>query len=208
VVIGYRPDGIHELAGRPRKWRKITGPGLFGWHNNCAYDSKHKALIVFGTNRLSNDVVVYRPATGEHRKMPTPGTRPPPDQHNPMAFEPRIGRTVVIVDRVLPAPGATEKQKRAAPRQAEVWLYDLGADAWRRVPAATLPFGCEMNYNLEYDPHHRALLLVTGNYRRPTTVWALRIELRSAHPGSHPHLPQQVLGAQCRPMRVKMERDG
>jgi len=177
VAIGYRPDGVYELAGEPRAWRKITGPGLFGWHNNCAYDARHKALIVFGTNQLSNDVVVYRPATKEHRKMPTPGVRPPADQHTPMAFEPRIGRTVVIVDRTLDSPGAEGTPKGPAKRQAEVWLYDLGADAWRQEPSATLSFGCEMNYNLEYDPHHKVLLLVTGGYGRPTAVRALRIEL-------------------------------
>ena len=94
-----------------------------------------------------------------------------------MAFEPRIGRTVVVVDRVLAPPGATAEQKRKAERQAEVWLYDLGADAWRQVASATLPFGCEMNYNLEYDPHHKVLLLVTGGYGQPTAVRALRIEL-------------------------------
>jgi hypothetical protein len=175
VIIGYRPDGIYELAGRPRRWRKITGPGLTGWHNNCVYDSKHKALVAFGTNKLSNDIIAYWPATKRHRRMPTAGPRPPADQHNPMAFDPRIGKTVVVVDRVLAGAraGAAKKGKPAA--QAEVWLYDLGADAWRQVPTATLPMGCGMNYNMGYDPRHRVLLLVTGDYRQPTTVWALRI---------------------------------
>jgi len=183
VVIGYRPDGVYELAGKPRAWKKVTGPGLFGWHNHCAYDSKHKALVVFGTNQLSSDVVVYRPATREHRKMPTPHRRPPADQHAPMAFDPRAGRTVVIVDRVLAPPGATKDQKQKAKRQAEVWLYDLGADAWEPVPTATLPFGCDMNYNLAYDPHHRVLLLVTGTYGRPTAVRALRVRPSAAARG-------------------------
>jgi hypothetical protein len=120
-------------------------------------------------------VVVYRPATREHRKMPTPGPRPPADQHNPMAFDLALGRTVVVVDRVMASPKATNAERRKAPRRAEVWLYDLGADAWQHVPSATLPFGCEMNYNMEYDPGHRVLLLVTGGYGRPTAVWALRV---------------------------------
>ena len=54
------------------------------------------------------------------------------------------------------------------------------------MPTATLPAGCGMNYNLEYDPHHRVLLLVTGTYGQPTTVWALRVEpgsLREAASG-------------------------
>jgi hypothetical protein len=177
VIIGYRSEGIHELGGGPRTWKRITGPGLFTWHNNCVYDAKHKALVVFGTSGDSNDVVVYRPATGEHRKMPTPGVRPPADQHNPMAFEPRIGRTAVVVDRVHAPADATRAQRAKAGRTAELWLYDLGKDAWQQVPTAALPFGCGMNYNMEYDPYHRVLLLVTGGYGQPTTVWALRVEL-------------------------------
>ena len=185
AIIGYRATGIYELAGRPRAWKQLAKRGLFGYHNNCVYDSKHQALVVFGTNTNSNDVVVYRPATGEHRKMPTPGLRPPADQHNPMAFEPVIGRTVVIVDRAVAPAGAAK-----AKHQAEVWLYDLGADAWRQVPSATLacpelvegPFGCGMNYNMEYDPRHKVLLLVTGGYGQPTTVRALRVDLTKLPP--------------------------
>ena len=57
-------------------------------------------------------------------------------------------------------------------KSAETWLYDLARDAWTHLPAATLPVACGMNYNLEYDPVHRCLLLVTGPQ---TTVWALRL---------------------------------
>lgn len=50
VVVAVRPDGIHELAGTPRTWRKVVDHGFFGWHTNCAYDAKHKAVVVFGSN--------------------------------------------------------------------------------------------------------------------------------------------------------------
>ena len=169
VIIGYRPDGIFELGGEPREWKKVAPGGFFGWHTNAAYDAKNKALVVFGSNENSNDIVVYRPATGDHRRMPTPGARPPKDQHCPMCFDPGSGRVVVVVDRKL-----DDRGKKA---QAETWLYDLAADAWTPLPAATLPFGCGMNYNLEYDPNHEACLLVTGTYGQPTAVWALRVDL-------------------------------
>jgi hypothetical protein len=32
-----------------------------------------------------------------------------------------------------------------------------------------------MNYNMGYDPNHECLLLVTGGYRQPTAVWALKV---------------------------------
>jgi hypothetical protein len=98
--------------------------------------------------------------------MPTPGRRPPKDQHNPMAFDPAIGKTVVVVDR------SVEDGSRTV---AETWLYDLGKDSWSQLTTATLPFGCGMNYNMEYDPNDECLLLATGGYRQQTAVWALKV---------------------------------
>jgi len=167
VVLGYRADGIYELSGEPRSWKRLTKKVfLRGYHNNCAYDAKHRALVVFGTSNHKNDVEVYFPATGKHHLMPTPGSRPPKDQHTPMAFHAGIGKTVVVVDRQFD-DGKTV---------AETWLYDLEQDVWTQVTTATLPFGCGMNYNLEYDSHSDQLLLVTGGDSGPTTVWALKIE--------------------------------
>lgn len=166
VVLGYRPDGIYELAGRPRTWKRLTKKVfLGGWHSNCVYDSKSRALVVFGTNTNSNDIEVFYPATGTHQIMPTKGVRPPKDQHNPMTFHPGIGKMVVIVDHKL-----DEKQT-----VAETWLYDLGEDSWSQLTTATLPLACGMNYNLEYDSRRDQLLLVTGGFRQPTAVWALRV---------------------------------
>ena len=94
--------------------------------------------------------------------------RPPKDQHNPMEFEPNIGQTVIVVDRQL------ENKKM----QAETWLYDSGNDQWTQIKTATLPFACGMNYNMEYDPNHKVLLLVTGGKGEGNTkVWALKINL-------------------------------
>ncbi|MEE8334216.1 MAG: hypothetical protein V3R85_10235 [Alphaproteobacteria bacterium] len=169
VVIGYRNNGIYELGGKTRSWRRVKKKGLFGWHNNAVYDSRHKALVVFGTNRNSNAIVVYRPDTGEHQMMRTPRPRPPRDQHAPMAYHPIIDRTVVLVDfkpSWLKQPYWT----------THTWLYDLGKDAWTPAKSALLPFPAGMNYNMAYDPGHELLLLVANRPNRPTTVWALRLK--------------------------------
>lgn len=171
VMIGYRSDGLWELSGKPRKWKRLTEKAfLAGWHQNAVYDSREKAVVVFGMQDNANDVEVYRIASKEHRLMPTPGERPPKDQHNPMAYVPGIARTVVIVDR------KTESDDGRMSTRAECWLYDLATDRWERIESATLPFGCGMNYTMEYDPRHDCVLLVTGTTsgRSPTTVWALR----------------------------------
>ena len=113
----------------------------------------------------------FSAATKRHLKMKTPGERPPAAQHNPMAFHTGIAKTVVLVDR---APGNTPIPDLNEMR-AETWLYDLGIDEWTQVRSATLPFGCGMNYNMEYDPVHNLLLLVANAPGQPTAVWALRL---------------------------------
>jgi len=170
VIVGYRPDGIYELGGTPRTWRRVVPKGFFGWHTNAVYDSVNKAVLVFGSNENSNDVVVYRPATGEHRKMPTPGVRPPKDQHSPMCFDPVSARLVIVVDRSLDS----------GVKRAETWLYDLAEDAWSQLPEATLPFALGMNYTMEYDPGHNVCLLVATvptDRGSETAVLALRVAL-------------------------------
>lgn len=171
VIIGYKSAGVFELDLRSSAWKQVAPKGLMGYHNNAVYDSRYKALVVFGSSESSNDVVVYEPATTRHLKMKTPGKRPPADQHNPMAFHAGIAKTAVLVDRAptdRPTPELREMQ-------AETWLYDLGKDAWTQVESATLPFGCGMNYNMEYDPLHNLLFLVASAPDKPTAVWALRL---------------------------------
>jgi hypothetical protein len=166
VVLGYLDDGVYALSPADGKWRKIAGGGLLGWGNNAAFDSQNDALIVYGSHRGGNDIVAYEPATGLHRRMPTPGKRPPGGTYVPMAFHPGIGRTVVLVQR---PPG------RDAPSgTTETWQYDYSRDAWTRLERADLPFAIDMNYNLEYDPDHDLLLLVaTPPDASLPAVWAL-----------------------------------
>lgn len=173
VVIAYGGPGLLELGGEPRQWTQVDSKSLCGIHNNAVYDSRNKAFVSFGSWGNSDDVIVYRPAGAgggkEHRKMPTPGLRPPPDQHNPMCFHAGLGKVVVVVDRAA----AGEKPDKAT--SAETWLYDVAADAWTQLPTATLPFACSMNYNLHYDPRHEACVLVVGQYGHPTTVYGLKL---------------------------------
>ena len=172
VIVGYG-DGVWELGGEPRTWKKVFAKALCGWHNNAVYDSKHKAVLVFGSNENSNDLIVYRAETREHRKMPTPGLRPPKDQHTPMCFDPSTGRTVVLVDR-LSGDGSTDAGT------TETWLYDLATDSWQQLRKAKLSFTCGMNYNFHYDPANKACLLVAdvpSGSSRNVTVFALNIDL-------------------------------
>ncbi|MDH3315936.1 MAG: hypothetical protein OER43_09245 [Gammaproteobacteria bacterium] len=171
VIIGYKSVGVFELDLHSSGWKQVAPKGLLGYSNNAVYDSHHRALVVFGSSGNSNDIVVYEPATKRHLKMKTPGERPPADQHNPMAFHTGIAKTVVLVDRAR----GDRPTRDLREMQAETWLYDLGKDVWEQLKSATLPFGCGMNYNMEYDPVHDLLLLVANLPEKPTAVWALRL---------------------------------
>ncbi len=170
VVMGYRRDGVYELSLATGRWQKVVEGGLLSWGNNAVYDSRNRALVAFGSHERRNDVVVYEPVTLRHRMMPTPGRRPAGAKNVPMAYHPDIGRTVTVVDRA-PMYGTRDRGKM----RAETWLYDFASDAWARVEEATLPFGVGMNYNLEFDPGHRLLLLVANPPGEPVAVWALRL---------------------------------
>jgi hypothetical protein len=170
VVIGYKRSGVYELSATSRQWTKVAEDGMSGWGNNAVYDSRNRALVVFGGHESRSDVVVYEPATSRHRTMPTPGSRPPGANYVPMAYHSNIGRMVAVVDRA-PEKGIRDRSKA----RAETWLYDLASDAWVRVEEASLPFGVGMNFNLEFDPGHRLLLLVAEPPGEAVAVWALRL---------------------------------
>ncbi len=178
IMIGMGFHGVFELSERDATWRKRTDGKAIGYHNNGAYDPDHKALIMFGRNGLGNDILVYRTNDAQLVAMPTPGLRPPKDEHAPMAFHPKLKETVVLVDRFA---AGTSRQNRTKGK-AETWAYDLAADRWRRIANADLPFALGMNYHLHYDPQRNLLLLVTSTPALTpdfepglAEVWALRL---------------------------------
>jgi len=63
VLIGCQGGRISELSGEPRAWKSVKSKSYFGWHDNGVYDSKNKALLVFGTNKNANDILIYKPET-------------------------------------------------------------------------------------------------------------------------------------------------
>jgi hypothetical protein len=169
VVMGYKDEGVFELRPQPIGWTKLTGPGLLGYSNSAVFDTRHHALLVFGSHENANDIVIYEAATNRHQKMPTPGLRPPKAQTRPMAYHAGVGQVAMLFDSrtdgdpALPGAGFSE-----------TWLYDLGRDAWTQHPAR-LPFRVGMNYNMVYDPPDDLLLLVAGGAVLPTSVWGLRL---------------------------------
>jgi len=170
IVVGLRNDGIYELSLEAGRWRKMAPGGLLKWGNTAAYDSRNRVLVSVTARQGRASVVLYDPATRRARVMPTPGVRPSRARYLPLAYHPDMGRIVAVVDS--PSAGGTGGR---AGRRAETWLYDAAKDTWTKLPRADLPFGVGMNYNLQFDPGHRILLLVADPPGAAVAVWALRL---------------------------------
>lgn len=172
IVLGYRIDGIHELSLTSGKWRHVAENGLLGSGNSVVFDNINDVLIAYGGRGQSDDVVVFEPAAGEHKRMPTPGLRTPGGRYVPMAYHSGLAQTVAVIDRP-PEKGSG----KILPTRADTWLYEYGSDTWTLLEGAELPFAVGMNFNLEFDPGHRLLLFVaTPNDQPLPAVWALKID--------------------------------
>jgi len=171
VGIGH---GMNTFSLRARRWwRPVVAQPPLPWGMNGVYDSRRQAVVAFGSHAWSNDVAVYETGSDAYRIMPTPGRRPPPARYAPMAYHPRQGRVVALVQR-FPEGGARARVPDHK-RRAETWLYATEADAWDVLPEATLPFGWYMNYKLFYVPPEDALVLIAQPPGEGTTVFALRL---------------------------------
>src|SRR4029453_17241532 len=116
---------------REAGWRRVgnaTGQGL---HTSAVYDTRQRVVVVLGDHRLTNEVIVYDPATRRDRVMPTPGRRPPPFQHAPTAWDESRGVVVALVD---------DEADAGRPARAGTWLYETRGDTWTRLPDGDVPF--------------------------------------------------------------------
>lgn len=160
VITGFRPDGVFDWSGEMGGWKKVANSSYSQWATNSVYDSIKHAFVLYGGNALKNDVYVYTVGDESTKKMPTPGERPPSGQSVPLAFHPKAGKTIAVVD---------------AGETAQTWLYDLGTDRWERLVDADFPFKVGTNYNLEYDSIHNLIVFIASPPHEETAVWILKI---------------------------------
>jgi hypothetical protein len=173
VIVAYK-YGIWELGLDRRRWRQATKEKHHGIHFNMAYDSKHRKLAVFGDHRNTNAVWIYTPGEqagdeGSWQKMIPGGDTCPEDQHFPVAFDDDNGVFLLVPDN-RPASGQGKAES------SSTFVYDLSENVYLKLPDADLePLG--MNYMMVYDPSYKVFLLVTGDWKEPPIVWALRLDL-------------------------------
>ncbi len=160
VVVGFRPDGIFEWGGSIQGWKKVGDKVYSEWHTNVVYDSVNQVFILFGGNKMTNNIYTYQTGNKVTQKMPTIGQRPPPGVSVPLAFHKKLGKVVALID---------------VEGYAQTWLYDYAFDKWERVEGADFPYQIGMNYSMEYDQRHNVLVLVSSPKYEETAVWSLHL---------------------------------
>ena len=182
VIVAYK-NGVWELGLERRVWQQATQERHHQIHFNMAYDSRHNVLAVFGDFGDTSDVWIYMPGSsagekGSWEKRVPGGDVCPRDQHFPVAFDHDNGVFLILPDNAAVIKKADGKSKRAKPTSSSTFVYDFETDTYRKLPNADMP-SQKMNYMMVYDPFHRVFLLVTGNWKNPLTVWALKLDLGS-----------------------------
>lgn len=154
TIIGLSSRGVIEFNSASEKYERTLAQFKAGTYYSAAVDTKHNAVVCYKDSAVS----VYDIASKKAVEKTTPGVKPPVGHKCPIAFDPGIGKTVVV------AGGK------------ETWLYDLGADAWTRLPEADLVFKEGINgMNMVYDSRHKVCLLVAFHLGYHS-VWALKVD--------------------------------
>ncbi len=179
AIVAYGKQGIWEIGPDRKEWRHATGEQHHEIHFNMVYDSRRGQFGVFGDHGGSNMVWIYTPGPeagtqgvwGRHLPV---GDVCPADEHFPAAFDDEHGLYLLVPGERLHSSGQRNGPKES-PTRSLTMVYDPDADRYTRLPAGDLP-PLGMNYMMVYDRSHRVFLLVTGDWRKPPTVWALRLE--------------------------------
>ncbi len=157
--------GMFELGPDRKSWRQVA-PTHHEIHFNMDYDDRHGLLAVFGDYGDSSKAWIYRPHPNPGRsgrweeRMPE-GDKCAPSQSTPLAFDGKAGVFLMVPKGVT-------------------CVYDPETNRQTRLPDAKIPPLEEpysMNYNMVYDVRHGVFLLVTGSWRAPPVVWALKLDL-------------------------------
>lgn len=179
TIVAYGNPGIWEIGPDRKEWRQATRERHHHIHFNMVYDGRRGQLGVFGDSGGSNMVWIYSPGpeagdSGTWARHLPGGDACPADEHFPAAFDDEHGVYLLVPDDRPSDTGNRGGRKEAATRSVTI-VYDPDADRYTRLPQGDLePLG--MNYMMVYDRYHKVFLLVTGDWRKPPVVWALRLD--------------------------------
>ncbi len=104
------------------------------------------------------------------------GDECPPDSHFPVAFDEHNGVFLIVPDNNIFVKNEKGRQKRLPAKSASTYIYSIETNRYKKIPGADLP-PLKMNYMMVYDRFHKVFLLVTGDWSKPLTVLALKLDL-------------------------------
>lgn len=171
VVYG---GGLWEMGPARDGWQLASRESHHRMHHTLEYDSVRGLFAVFGDYRKTNKVWIYRPGPragdpGRWEEREPGGDVPPPSQTLPVAYDPGHQSFLLCVDRASPQADGSDV--------ADTYLYDVDENRYRRLPMASVE-RLGMNYDMVFDTRRGVFLLVTGDWRTPPIVWALRLNPR------------------------------
>lgn len=149
-----------------------------------AYDTRHKCLVLFGSQYLSDERTwVYRFETNrweEHALDP----HPPAQKTGTYSTIPKMAYDS-INDRILCLVWLGEK------RGHETWAFDVGKMRWTRMNPQTEPEPSKSrSRNLDFSPEHNIFILETMAAGGGPQIWTYR--LKNAGPDKTPLPPTDV----------------
>lgn len=167
VVYG---GGVWEMGPARDGWQRASPESHHEIHHSLEYDSLRGLFAVFGDYRKTNKVWLYRPGPragdrGVWEAREPGGDVPPAGQSLPVAYDSGHGLFLLCVAR-----GAGDER-------ADTYVYDVDMNRYRRLPMAAIE-RLGMNYDMVFDRKRGVFLLVTGAWRTPPIVWALRLNPR------------------------------
>ncbi len=184
IPVAYK-WGIWELSGATEQWDSATREHHHTGHYTMEYDSVRGLMAVFGSSKFTNDVWIYdadaQPEQRWSRRTPG-GDECPRDQHMPVAFDSKNGVFLLVVDNNEFLMNKWGKRNKAVAETSSTFVYEPDSNRYIRLPAADLP-AQGMNYMMVYAQRQQVFLLVTGNAKQPTSVWALRLDMDALQNG-------------------------
>ena len=163
-------EGIWELGPKRTAWQQVARAERCDLHHNLVFDSDSGHFIVFGRYRASADLWEYSPGLtaglkGEWKQLGAVDC--PLMSGLPVAYDRNAHKFVLVA-----------KLNRAGSKdEYGTFTYDPRAGRCTQITGANIDPG-HMNFMMVWHANLRVSLLVTGDWRQPTEVWALRLAKR------------------------------
>ena len=148
-LIGFNGGGTYHFDRKVHTWNSTGAATEPGWHFSIVYDSTADRVLSLGTNKGSDQLFSYDPATPSWEPVAT-STKPLLANGAAIAFDTNEGVMLYLAnDHPTQYHNPTGK--------AVTFIYHSREKSWERLTIDSPPlYG--MNYLMQYDPVRRIFL--------------------------------------------------